>query len=207
VWQRAIPSALGAPYFIPAPEDHLIILCAHLMKHNFEPGVWFTDLEALLAETPAFEWEAALARARSWGLLRPMAFAFRNLGALEEECSSPIPLPSGVRWELASVRLTSLDKMLLALAARGGRLAGEKEEWGRAPIANLLWLSSLKRPGEKLRLLWEAAFPRGAVMSGIYPDYRPGLRWWFMLRRAAELARLAARLIPMAAERRPDGKR
>ncbi len=207
VWRRAIPSALGAPYFIPAPEDHLIILCAHLMKHNFEPGVWFTDLEALLTETPAFEWEVALARARSWGLLRPMAFAFRNLGALGEEGGPPIPLPLGARRELASVRLTSLDKMLLAIAARGGRLAGEKEEWGRAPIANLLWLSSLERPGEKFRLLWEAAFPRGEVMSGIYPAYRAGLRWWFMLRRVVELARLATRLIPMAAERRPDGKR
>ncbi len=209
VWRRALPSDLGDPYLVPAPEDHLIILCAHLMKHNFEPGIWFTDLQALLAETPAFDWEAVLSSARSWGLLRPLAFAFRNLGVLDEESGPLIPMPREARRALAFVRLTSLDKILLALAARGGRLAGEKEEWGRAPIANMLWLSSLERPGEKFRLLWEAAFPRGEVMAGMYPAYRSGFRWWFMLRRTAELARLAFRLILMARARGrgPDGRR
>ncbi len=212
VWGRARPSPFGEPYLIPAPEDHLIILCAHLMKHNFEPGIWFTDLEALLTELTDFDWEAVLSRARSWGLLRSLAFAFRNFGALkgEEDGYGPsIPLRPESRRALESVRPTSLDRVLLALAAKGGRLTGEKEEWGQAPIANLLWLSSLKRPGDKLRLLWEAAFPRGEVMAEIYPSYRSASRWWFMLRRAVELVRLGVRLIQVAwaAERKSGGRR
>lgn len=209
VWRRALASALGEPFLVPSAEDHLIILCAHLMKHNFEPGIWFTDLQALLAETPAFDWEAAILSARSWGLLRPVAFAFRNLGVLDEWSGFPIPIPRETRWALTSVRRTFLDKILLALAARGGRLAGEKEEWERVPVANLLWLSSLESPGEKFRLLWEAAFPRGEVMAGMYPAYCSGFRWWFMLRRTVELARLAFRLVPMARGqgRGADGRR
>ncbi|MFC1492175.1 nucleotidyltransferase family protein [Nitrospinota bacterium] len=201
IWARARPSALGEPYLMPAPEDHLLILCAHLMKHNFEPGIWFVDLEALLKETEHFDWEAALERANRWGLLRPLAFAFRNLGALnsdEKAGGRETLLPPEVRGELAAVRPTLLEGFLLALAARGERLYGEKEEWERPPLANLLWLSSHRGLGGKIRLLWEAAFPSGEVMSVIYPAYRPGLRWWFMARRAADLIRLCVRVMALS---------
>ena len=199
IWARARPSALGGPYLMPAPEDHLLILCAHLMKHNLEPGIWFVDLEALLRETGDFDWEAALDRAERWGLLRPLAFAFTNLGALERG-GGPMSglLPHGVREKLAAVRPTLLEKFLLPLAAKGEKLPGEKEEWERVPIGNLLWLSSQASAWARLCLLWEAAFPRGGAMAEIYPSYRPALRWWFMLLRAGELFRLGARVLAVS---------
>jgi len=91
-------------------------------------------------------------------------------------------------------RLLALDRLLLSLAGRSTRLRGEKEEWERPPIANLLWLSSQEGLWAKLGLLREAAFPRHEVMAQIYPGYRPALRGWFLLRRAADLLRLALRL-------------
>ncbi|MEE9274022.1 MAG: nucleotidyltransferase family protein [bacterium] len=199
VWARSRSSFLGEPYRIPAPEDHLLILCAHLMKHNFEPGIWFADLEAILLQEERFDWKAALDRARAWGLVRPLSYAFRSMGALAAGGLGGAPplLPEEVRGALEGVRPTRLDGFLLSLAARGRWIEGEKEEWEQPPVANLLWLSSLEGLRAKARLLWEAAFPRGEVMGEIYPSYRPSLRWWFMARRAGDLLRLGAHLAPL----------
>ena len=196
VWARSRPAPQGEPFRVPAPEDHLLILCAHLMKHNLEPGIWFTDLEALLRSEAGLDWGAVLSRARARGLLRPLAYALRSLGALGggEFGAPPLDLPPGVRGALMEVRPGALDRLLLSLAGRSTRLRGEKEEWERPPIANLLWLSSQEGLWAKLGLLREAAFPRHEVMAQIYPGYRPALRGWFLLRRAADLLRLALRL-------------
>ncbi|MBT3433681.1 MAG: nucleotidyltransferase family protein [Nitrospinaceae bacterium] len=201
VWSRCRPAILGAPYLMPAPEDHLLILCAHLMKHNLEPGIWFADIEALLTETEDFDWDVVLERAQRWRLIRPLAFAFRNLGALGVEGQiggREGILPPQVRFKLAEVHPTRMEAYLLALAATGGRISGEKKEWTRAPLANLLWLSSQQTLREKIKLLWEAAFPRHEVMSDIYPNYRAMLRWWFMVRRAVDLGRLGARVLALS---------
>lgn len=201
VWSRSRPTVLGAPYLMPAPEDHLLILCAHLMKHNLEPGIWFADLEALLVETEDFDWDAVLERAWRWRLIRPLAFAFRNFGALEVEDrigGRGGILPPRVQKTLMEVHPTRMDAYFLALAATGGQISGEKKEWARVPLANLLWLSSQRTLSGKIRLLWEAAFPRHEVMSEIYPDYRAGLRWWFMARRAVDLIRLGARVLALS---------
>jgi hypothetical protein len=208
VWARSLPAPAGGPFRMPAPEDHLLILCAHLMKHNLEPGIWFADLEGLLLAGPGLDWEAVLDRARAWGLLRPLAYALRGLGLLGEGTpgSPALALPPGVRAALTEVRPGALDRLLLSLAGQGARLRGEKEEWERPPIGNLLWLSSREGAGSKLRLLREAAFPRHEVMEQIYPGYHPALRGWFLLRRAADLLRLAARVAAQAALRRPGGR-
>lgn len=196
VWARSRPAPLGEPFWAPAPEDHLLILCAHLMKHSFEPGIWFTDLEALLRAEPALGWGAVISRAGEWGLLRPLAYSLRSLGLLEgPRFGAPaLALPAAARGALMAAMPGPLDRLLLSLAGRSTRLRGEKEEWERPPIANLLWLSSREGLGAKLGLLWEAAFPRHEVMGQIYPGYRPALRGWFLLRRAADLLRLALRL-------------
>lgn len=194
VWARSHPSPLGPPFRVPAPGDHLIILCTHLMKHNFEPGIWFTDIEGLLLSEPGLDWEAVLSRARAWGLARPLAYALRSLGLLGEgRFGAPaLALPPGVRAALAEMRPSFLERLLLSLAHT--RLSGEKEEWERPPVGNLLWLSSRQGAGAKLALLREAAFPRHEVMAQIYPGYRPALRGWYLLRRGADLLRLALRL-------------
>ncbi|MBI4251150.1 MAG: nucleotidyltransferase family protein, partial [Candidatus Tectomicrobia bacterium] len=196
VWARSRPAPLGEPFWVPAPEDHLLILSAHLMKHSFEPGIWFTDLEALLRAEPALDWGAVISRAGEWGLLRPLAYSLRGLGLLDgPRFGAPaLALPAAARGALMAARPGPLDRLLLSLAGRSTRLRGEKEEWERPPIANLLWLSSREGLGAKLGLLWEAAFPRHEVMGQIYPGYRPALRGWFLLRRAADLLRLALRL-------------
>lgn len=198
VWDRSISSPLGGPYLIPAPEDHLIILCCHLMKHNLEPGIWFVDIQALLEDSPAFDWGAFLSRALSWGLLRPVVFTFRNLGVLDGTEEQSLSLPVEVKRAMASVRLTFLDKFLLSLAERGARVSGEKDAWGRIPVANLLWLSSMKTFGSKARLLWEAAFPRSEVASAICPAGSSRSRWGFLVYRTWELVRLAIRVLPLA---------
>ena len=198
IWERARPSTVGESFFVPAPEDHMLILCNHLMKHSFEPGPWFSDLEALLAAEPGFDWGATLERARAWGVLRSLAYAFWALGALEDgagaSCAS-IHLPEKIRRTLIEVRPTRLDRMLLSIAAKGERLTGEKTEWANGPpVANLLCLSSADGLRAKFGLLWEAVFPRDEVMAQIYSAYRPINRWWLMAVRTGSLLRLGTRI-------------
>ena len=97
IWERARPSTVGESFFVPAPEDHMLILCNHLMKHSFEPGPWFSDLEALLAAEPGFDWGTTLERARAWGVLRSLAYAFWALGALEDGAGGVLRLHSSSR--------------------------------------------------------------------------------------------------------------
>jgi hypothetical protein len=197
IWERVRPSTVGESFFVPAPEEHMLILCNHLMKHSFEPGPWFSDLEALLAAEPSFDRDATLERARAWGVLRSLAYAFRALGALEDEAGAScafVLLPDKIRKTLNEVHPTRLDRMLLSIAAKGERLTGEKTEWANAPpVANLLWISSVDGFRAKLNLLWEAVFPRDEVMAQIYSAYRPSNRWWFMAVRAGSLFRLGTR--------------
>ncbi|MDP7384715.1 MAG: nucleotidyltransferase family protein, partial [Nitrospinota bacterium] len=128
IWERVRPSTVGESFFVPAPEEHMLILCNHLMKHSFEPGPWFSDLEALLAAEPSFDRDATLERARAWGVLRSLAYAFRALGALEDEAGAScafVLLPDKIRKTLNEVHPTRLDRMLLSIAAKGERLTGE----------------------------------------------------------------------------------
>jgi hypothetical protein len=196
IYSRAQTSLLGEPYLVPSPEDHLIILCAHMMKQNFESGIWFSDLEALLSCEPDFGWEVFLGRAEAWGLIRPVAYAFKRVGALGDE--RRVTVPPEALGRLREVRPTRLDGALLALSERGLTLAGEKDAWRHPPVANLFWLSSRRGLWAKARLLWEAAFPAGGAMAEIYPSYRPALRWWFLARRAGDLFRLGARVLAVS---------
>ncbi|MDA1001695.1 MAG: nucleotidyltransferase family protein [bacterium] len=196
VWSRSRPSPLGAPYRIPSPEDHLLILSAHLMKHNFSPGIWYADIEAVILSESRFDWEAVLTRAAAWKLLRPLSYTVQMMtrGDSQGRAGLLSCFPAHVLAELERIQPGWLDRVLLELAASGKRLEGEKDEWEEPPVANLLWISNQKGLGGKGRLLWEAAFPRAEIMAQMYPAYRPGLRWWYILLRAADLLRLGARV-------------
>jgi hypothetical protein len=74
LWGRLAPVSL-AGRSVPGlpPEDLLLVLCAHAVKHGPTPSgrlMWFSDLAELLAAHPLLDWDCVVARARRRGARR-----------------------------------------------------------------------------------------------------------------------------------------
>jgi hypothetical protein len=69
---------------MPGPEDHLALLCIHLLKHGAWRPLWLCDIAAALESLPAtFDWEIFLGRdrrRRAW-IWCAVGLAHRLLGA------------------------------------------------------------------------------------------------------------------------------
>lgn len=71
-----------------APEDLLLILCAHGAKHRWERWMWLCDLEALMRSNPNLDWMAVRDRAAALGLRRVIRF---SLILAHELLDAPVP--------------------------------------------------------------------------------------------------------------------
>jgi hypothetical protein len=87
---------LGKPVRLLAPEDEALYLAVHAAGHGLGRLLWLVDLKALLALHPGLDWNAVVARAQAFGLLRAAAFSFSaasDLGAAvppEAQALSPL---------------------------------------------------------------------------------------------------------------------
>lgn len=81
-------SVRGTEIRIPGPEDHLRILCLHMLKHGISRPFWLLDIAAALESRPkSFNWDLCLGenkRHRQW-VLSAIALASRLLGASTAE--------------------------------------------------------------------------------------------------------------------------
>ena len=85
VFDRARLVALGdVNVRVPAPEDHLRLLCLHALRHGVSRALWLCDIAAgLEARPPDFDWDRLLAgeRRRSDGVVAALGLARAVLGA------------------------------------------------------------------------------------------------------------------------------
>ena len=84
-WGRSAHAALdGVDVRVLAPEDHLSLLCVHLLTHGAWRPLWLCDIAAALERLPAdFDWNLCLGRSRilaTW-VSATVALAERLLGA------------------------------------------------------------------------------------------------------------------------------
>ena len=70
IWSRSTPGLMRRM----APEDQLIILCIHGVKHYWAGLKWIMDVKLLIDATPQMNWEAALTRAHNWKVRRIVLF-------------------------------------------------------------------------------------------------------------------------------------
>lgn len=81
-------SVRGIEIRIPSPEDHLRILCLHMLKHGVSRPFWLMDIAVALESRPAsFDWDLCLGRDkrhRQW-ILCAIALVSRLLGAIAAE--------------------------------------------------------------------------------------------------------------------------
>jgi hypothetical protein len=65
LWTRAIPQNIaGATLRMLSPEDLLLILCAHGMKHFWTRLGWICDLAEFIRSNPKIDWQTLLKRSR-----------------------------------------------------------------------------------------------------------------------------------------------
>jgi hypothetical protein len=73
---------LGEDVPIQAPEDLLLLLCAHGLRHRWDSLKWICDIAALLRRHPGLDWALALKKARPLARERTLllgVFLARNL--------------------------------------------------------------------------------------------------------------------------------
>jgi hypothetical protein len=74
----------GAEIRVPGAEDHLRILCLHLLKHGAWRPLWLCDVAAALESRPSkFDWDRCFGRNKRWSdwIACTIALANRLLGA------------------------------------------------------------------------------------------------------------------------------
>jgi hypothetical protein len=149
---------------IPAPEDQLLILCAHLGLHERYQGTLmrYYDLAVLIRQAGAnFAWRQVLERAISWQLVIPLQRSLTHLGQLW-----PGIAPVNVSRQVDDLTPTKSEK----------RLHNWVIDRTRNPSADVL-LTAATLPGlsRKAMYLLEQAFPSPGYMRKLYFRGHPQL--------------------------------
>ncbi len=164
LFERSAPGRVaGAPALLLEPEDDLLLLAIHLVKHSFDRLVRTADVAHFLYRyRGALDWSLLSRRAASWGADRVVGWAFRAAGTLGVQLRSldlPVKGDTGVLERylidraLAVRPLPGTGDFLMALTARtlGARLQF---------LIDALWPRS-ERPRGALRRT--SALPRRVV--------------------------------------------
>lgn len=145
LYERSTLVALdGVPVRILGPEDHLRLLCLHMLGHGAWRPLWLCDVAvALESRPPGFDWEACLSgdERRSDWVICALRLAHQLLGAeiggtpLEDraQCLPRWLVPTVLRqWETGS---NLLRRRSLGFALRHpSRLLTEMRQHWRSPI-------------------------------------------------------------------------
>ncbi len=128
LFERAAPGLVaGAPALLLEPEDDLLLLAIHLVKHSFDRLVRTADLAHFLyLNRGALDWTILARRAESWGSSRLLGWALRAAATLGV-CVRPLDLaPAGdpgllerylMGRVLAQRTISGTGEFLMALAA------------------------------------------------------------------------------------------
>lgn len=137
----------GVNVRVPCPEDHLRVLCVHLLKHNFHRPLWLCDIAAVVETLPQmFDWDICLGKnlKRAGWVLSTIRLAQELLGA-----SPSVELPAGAKKRLPGWFVRNVLGQW-----------GTYPEWHRAPMRDYL-----RRPAgmiKDLRRRWPD--PTGATV-------------------------------------------
>ncbi len=177
LWEGAVPiEGSGGMLFALSPGDSLLAMSIHLVKHSFSHLMWAVDMLALLEkEEDNLDWPLLIEKARAWGVLRSLLFTLHFIRG-----RFGVRLPGALESLAGREPLNRLEKALL----RSLKLRDPPELFGNLLLSH--WAPGLRG---KISLLWESCFPGDTVMKQVFPGYRPGLRPFFLFRRAVALSR------------------
>src|SRR5690606_11263707 len=89
LWNRATPrDLLGEPMPVMSPEDTLLVLCAHGMKHFWTRLGWICDVAGFIEANPEIDWDLLLERA---GRLGGRGMTLLGLLLAHRVLAAPVP--------------------------------------------------------------------------------------------------------------------
>lgn len=147
LWARRkmLPLGEGAVACL-SPEDMLLVLCVHAMKHTWNSLSWIVDVAELLRSTPLY-WEATLERARRAGIERILL-----LGLLLARELLLTPLPQDIEKLVCDNSIRTLSKSAAAKLS----LPSFKDEFSLAD--HWFFLRSRERLPDKIAYAFRALF-------------------------------------------------
>jgi hypothetical protein len=131
-----------------SPEDTLLVLCVHAMKHKWNSLCWVMDVFELLRAEPNLDWAATLERARAMGAERVLLLGL----SLANELFS-VPLPELMKERLRDDR--SLPGLLHHVRAK---LAASDPGDEFSLADHLFFLRARERVVDKARYIFHAFF-------------------------------------------------
>jgi len=96
LWDRLVPvSIAGVRVWQPAPDDHVLLLCAHASKHCWSSLIWIADLAAFVPRlnSTGFDWAALGDRAVRCGGARQLLLGLHLGHSLLRADIPPVLLP------------------------------------------------------------------------------------------------------------------
>jgi len=145
------------------PQDQVLYLGLHALKHNAERMIWLVDIHGLVAGWGPHDWEDLADRARELGLERPLAYI---LFLLTHLCDFRIP--DEAHALLAREAPRSFARMALM------RIVQRKS---MPPWVPLFVMSSGKGIRRRFPFILENLFPRPEILRQVFAD-APGGRMW-----------------------------
>lgn len=139
----------GGPAILLRPEDELVLMAIHVVKHSFDRLIRSADLAHLLA----FQ-----GRTLSWDRVRSQAGRFRATRLLTVALAAlePLGVPPPGDYGIDEAALGGLERLLLERVRRLRPIpyAGE-----------ILMALQAKTLGDRLRFAWDALVPHDATFS------------------------------------------
>ena len=160
MWNKAVPFFDDSDGVLRLdPLDNFVALAAHALKHSYSRTIWLVDLhESLLKLTGSSDdWEDMVKRVKFWRQEKVVLYALILMQRIFD-----LQVPAWVEQKLGIHRLSALEKYLLRLKQKG---------FSSGLLCQVLWLATIKKTGDKLKFIWETAFPQTEIMAQIRQDH------------------------------------
>ncbi len=176
LWTDSAPLFNEGYYVLrPSIEHTIIILCFHLLKHNFERLIWLVDIaEIVKKHSLHFKWSNLLESARNMGAQRAVLYPFIIIRDI-----LGIDVPDEFLKELSQGEIGILEKKIINII----ELCDHK---GRLP--QLLYLFLIDGWLKRIIFLKENILPSRAVINQCSVDGKSNSITYNYLRRLMEIS-------------------
>jgi len=180
VWDNSIPWREGFQRIRrPDDIDNVLLLCQHLMKHSFSRLIWLKDIYELIKDRDDDFMIRLFERADHLSQRRCLCYALYLLDRLF--AFKPI---RGSMPEDIAISLNRIERGIL-----GARVRGQSIE-RTGPVLAVFCTHGLKN---RVRFLWETAFPKKKVFEEEFMESYMGKRILFYPARLFQAVRLLIR--------------
>lgn len=200
LWNRTEPRQIaGNAVHILSPEDALLTLCAHGMKHFWTRLCWVCDVAEVIHSRPSIDFDALLARSRALGAegmtLLGLILAHHVLGA-----AVPPPVLAQARRSVHA-QAAELDRRLFDEHENDDVQRGARMQLAGAGLAQtlLFHLRVREKWGSGVRYVLYRAF----TPTTLERDWVRLPRWLSFLYYAVRPVRLLCKYGPLPIRRRP----